>query len=98
MKEVIDSDVKMDEEERNYLSVAYKNVAGSRRTAIRIFNHLRENARTTSNDLKLKICEDYIKKVRDEFRDISQEILDILTDKLIPEAQLVEAKVFYLKM
>ncbi|TPP62697.1 Tyrosine 3-monooxygenase/tryptophan 5-monooxygenase activation protein theta polypeptide [Fasciola gigantica] len=82
-------------EERNLLSVAYKNVVGARRSAWRI------TCGSIKPDLKaeeLKVTNDYIKRMVVELNDICKEVLDILQSYLIPNAGSDESKVFYMKM
>ncbi|CAN9503922.1 unnamed protein product [Ophioblennius macclurei] len=80
-------------DERNLLSVAYKNAVGERRSSHRaISNWLRDNK-----------CElPQVKQVKDdvekELNDICSEVLDLLDKHLIPLAGTPESKVFYLKM
>eukprot|EP01083_Nonionella_stella_P148109 468335_1 len=80
-------------EERNLLSVAYKNVIGARRASWRMLN-LDENK---SEDL----VSTYRGQVEDELKDICDSVVSLLNDKLIPAAKTnkdVESQVFYLKM
>ena len=80
-------------EERNLLSVAYKNVIGARRASWRTLN-MDEHK---SNEL----VQTYRKQVEKELSAICQEVLDVLHIHLIPAAEKsgnVESQVFYLKM
>eukprot|EP00474_Spongospora_subterranea_P008444 CRZ08902.1 hypothetical protein [Spongospora subterranea] len=80
-------------EERNLLSVAYKNVIGARRASWRTLN-VEENKTN-------QLISTYRKQVETELANICREVLDVLTNFLIPAAQKannVESQVFYLKM
>lgn len=68
-------------EERNLISVAYKNVIGARRASWRTLN-VEENK---SNDL----IGVYRKQVEGELAKICREVLDILYQHLIPAARKV---------
>jgi len=77
-------------EERNLLSVAYKNVIGARRTSWRTLNadEGRENA----------LIREYKGQVEGELEAICREVLKLLEDVLIKCETDEEAQVFYLKM
>ena len=59
-------------DERNLLSVAYKNVVGSRRSAWRVLKSIRGRE---DNDEKNKMTDDYIKTVEKELNDICKEVI-----------------------
>jgi 14-3-3 protein epsilon len=81
-------------EHRNLLSVAYKNVIGSRRSAWRRI--LADVEMDGSSDESLLL---YKKQIENELETISLAILKLLEDDLIDaESTDVEAQVFYLKM
>ena len=82
-------------EERNLLSVAYKNVIGARRASWRVLSSLEKNSADTHKE---KIIKDYREKVEEELREICNEILKLLDDHLIKNAKESEEKVFYHKM
>jgi len=83
-------------DERNLLSVAYKNTVGARRQAWRAINQL--ETREASKPAAAAIIKDYGKKVGLELNSKCAEILSTLDGELIPKAPDPEAKVFYLKM
>lgn len=97
MKAVAKLDVELTVEERNLLSVAYKNVVGARRAAWRIISSIeqREEERKNSRLDKIKA---YRLQVEKELNDICNDILEVLDKNLIPASQTAESKVFYLKM
>jgi len=87
-------------EERNLLSVAYKNVVGARRASLRILGSIesKENEKGSSN---ANIVSQYKGTVEEELNKICQDILDLLSSSLIPKAEQAgspEAIVFYQKM
>merc|ERR1712216_415225 len=85
-------------EERNLLSVAYKNAVGSRRAAWRIITSVEQKEKSKGNDENAKNANEYCKKVEAELDKICNTILKLLDDKLICKASGGESKVFYQKM
>jgi len=85
-------------EERNLLSVAYKNAVGSRRAAWRIITSVEQKEKSKSNDSQAAWAKEYCGKVETELNKICTTILDVLDKKLIPKASGGESKVFYQKM
>jgi len=84
-------------EERNLLSVAYKNVVGARRASLRIINSIETKENEKGSD-KAPLVTNYKVKVSEELDKICQDILQLLENHLIGKASGEEAKVFYLKM
>jgi 14-3-3 protein epsilon len=85
-------------EERNLLSVAYKNVVGARRASLRIIGSIetKENEKGSSN---VGLVRTYKAKVEQELNNICGDILNLLDTSLIKRAVgSSEASVFYLKM
>lgn len=85
-------------EERNLLSVAYKNVIGSLRAAWRIVSSIEQKEEGRKNDDHVVLVKDYRSKVETELSQVCARILKLLADYLIPAAAAGESKVFYLKM
>merc|ERR1719219_1478825 len=85
-------------EERNLLSVAYKNAVGSRRAAWRIITSVEQKEKTKGNDEQAGYAKAYLSKVEGELRKICDTILKLLDEKLIPKTPSGESKVFYVKM
>merc|ERR1711953_1614297 len=84
-------------EERNLLSVAYKNAVGSRRAAWRIITSVEQKEKTKGNEEQAKYAKEYCGKVEAELQKICDTILGLL-EILIPRASTGESKVFYQKM
>jgi 14-3-3 protein epsilon len=84
-------------EERNLLSVAYKNAVGSRRAAWRIITSVAQKERSKDNIENEAYAHDYRKVVEAELDAVCDTILALL-DKLIPNQTNSESKVFYHKM
>jgi len=85
-------------EERNLLSVAYKNAVGSRRAAWRIITSLEQKETTKGNAANAGYAKEYCTLVEAELSKICKGILDLLSDNLIKDATTDESKVFYFKM
>ena len=88
-------------EERNLLSVAYKNVVGSRRSSWRVVSSIER--KSSQPEAKVKLAQDYRSKIEDELNKICQEVLDLLENNLIKKEETKddksqESQVFYLKM
>jgi len=94
MKEVAKQPQELTVEERNLLSVAYKNVIGSRRASWRVVTSIEQRGEAD----KLATIKDYKSKIESELVEICKEILSIIEDTLIPNSTNNEAKVFYYKM
>jgi 14-3-3 protein epsilon len=84
-------------EERNLLSVAYKNVVGARRASLRIITSIeqRELTKETGNHPQIA---GYKMKVEEELKNICADILELLKDHLIKPELTSEPNVFYCKM
>merc|ERR1712113_327461 len=81
-------------EERNLLSVAYKNVIGSRRASWRVITSIEQKGDAD----KMSIIKEYKAKIELELVEICDDILGIIEENLIPNSTSEEAKVFYYKM
>lgn len=98
MKAVASLQVELTVEERNLLSVAYKNVVGSRRASWRIVTSIEQKEESKGNENHVKIIKEYRQKVEKELSDICLDVLDVLDKHLVPSATSVDSKVFYFKM
>ncbi|CAL1159657.1 unnamed protein product [Cladocopium goreaui] len=98
MKAVGDDGNELSVEERNLLSVAYKNTVGSRRAAWRIISSVEQKEKSKGNETQAGYAKDYRIKVENELQKICDTILQLLDKGLIPKATQAESKVFYQKM
>ncbi|XP_057676440.1 14-3-3 protein epsilon-like [Corythoichthys intestinalis] len=98
MKQVASLDLELTVEERNLLSVAYKNVIGARRASWRIISSLEQKEESKASEEKLVMYRDYRKLVEKELKSICKDILEVLDQHLIPASISGESKVFYYKM
>merc|ERR1712187_258733 len=97
MEKVAKEGAELSTEERNLLSVAYKNAVGSRRAAWRIITSVEQKEKTKGNDENAGFAKEYCGKVEAELQKICDDILALL-EILIPKAAGGESKVFYQKM
>jgi len=98
MKDVGSKPEELGVEERNLLSVAYKNAVGSRRSAWRIITSVEQKEKTKGNEEQAKYAKEYCLKVEGELQKICDDILGLLDGNLISKASTGESKVFYQKM
>jgi len=115
MKEVTEflkNDELLTTDERNLLSVAYKNVVGSRRASWRVISSI--ETKQHSDERKKELATEYRQKIEAELNTICNEVLDLLDKYLIKNSESEKAKdppadqqtspkgleslVFYLKM
>lgn len=98
MKKVAKLGVEMTVEERNLLSVGYKNVIGARRASWRIMSSIEQKEESKGNEHNVKMIKGYRQKVEEELSKICGDILSIIDTHLIPSSTSGEATVFYYKM
>ena len=96
LKEIIDDsseDVSMDV--KNLLSVGFKNLISSQRSAYKTVQAIEQNKKYAEYSSS---CAEYKEKISKELETNCQKVITIVKDKWIPKASDDEAKVFYLKM
>lgn len=99
MKKVIVAKRRLCNEERNLLSVAYKNEVGARRSAWRVISNLEMKNEKWVPDL----IKEYKEKIENELNSLCTDVQDLLDEHLVPNASDADCdegddKVFYLKM
>jgi 14-3-3 protein epsilon len=98
MKDVAKLDVELSVEERNLLSVGYKNVIGARRASWRIMSSIEQKEENKGNEENVKRIKEYRAVIEKELSEICQDILNTIDSNLIPSSSTGESKVFYYKM
>src|SRR5664279_2778225 len=73
MKKVTEQGAELSNEERNLLSVAYKNVVGARRSSWRVISSIEQ--KTEGNERKQTMAREYREKVEKELCDICYDVL-----------------------
>ena len=90
-----EADEPLDEEERNLLSVAYKNVVGARRASWRVISAREADEKNEKHKL---VCQDMKQRVEKELRDLCEEVLNLIDNNLLKKQLDIQAKIFFLKM
>ena len=85
-------------DERNLLSIAYKNSVSSRRTALRTIMAYETKEKKKDSSNFLPYIQEYRKKVEDELIKKCQNVIKAIDTQLLKKAEDDEAKVFYIKM
>jgi len=98
MKKVAAADVELTVEERNLLSVAYKNVVVARRASWRIVSSIEQKEESKGNAHHVTKIKEYRTKIESELTNICSDVLRLLDEHLIKTATSGESKVFYYKM
>lgn len=106
MKQVTKINSDLTSEERNLLSVAYKNIVGAKRSSWRVISSIEQKATE-----KQALAGDYRKQIEEELRTVCGEVLQLLDEHLVEDAlakieenktdndqTVAESAVFYLKM
>jgi len=89
--------VQLTVEERNLLSVAYKNVVGARRASWRVLSSIETKEKEKADERHSTVAS-YREKVEKELEEICGELLVLLEDYLLPKDNTTEGQVFYWKM
>eukprot|EP00933_Yihiella_yeosuensis_P014270 TRINITY_DN1284_c1_g1_i1.p1 TRINITY_DN1284_c1_g1~~TRINITY_DN1284_c1_g1_i1.p1 ORF type:complete len:249 (+),score=59.80 TRINITY_DN1284_c1_g1_i1:89-835(+) len=96
MKRVAAMGAELSLDERNLLSVAYKNSVTSRRQAWRAVKTVQ--SREAQGTPIVALIGGYRESIERELNERCNDILELLANTLIPKASTAEAKVFYMKM
>jgi len=97
MKEVAKVTPDLNIDERNLLSVAYKNVVGARRASWRIVSSIEHKEEEGGKTDRLSRLAKYRVQIEGELEQVAADVLEVLDKYLIPSAH-GEGRVFYLKM
>lgn len=98
MKKLAKLNVELTVEERNLLSVAYKNVIGSRRASWRILSSIEQKEDLKGNEANGQRIQEYREKVESELSKICSDVIVAIDEHLIPSSTAGESTVFYYKM
>ena len=98
MKEVVSQATELSVDQRNLLSVGYKNVVGSRRTAWRTISALEAKEESRKNIKRAELARSFRLKIEVELNAKCQEVLDLITFILANKRNSTESRVFFLKM
>jgi hypothetical protein len=89
--------VQLSNEERNLLSVAYKNSVGTRRVAWRTIIAIQDKEEYKGSKY-IDLIKWYREKFEYELDEICQDVINLLSNTLIVNSTQTDAKVFYMKM
>jgi len=98
VKSLAELDTQLNVEERNLLSVAYKNVVGARRASWRVLSSIESKEKEKGDSDKVTAITAYRDKVEKELEKICHELLEVLEKHLLPGDKTAEGQVFYWKM
>lgn len=90
--------VDLTSDERNLLSIAYKNVVNNKRVSWRILNQHIQKESKKENSPYLSDITAFMHEVEEELITVCNEFLGLLGDYLIPGAKDGSQKVFYWKL
>ncbi|KAK8894015.1 hypothetical protein M9Y10_022447 [Tritrichomonas musculus] len=98
MKKVIQLDANLNSDERNLLSVAYKNIVGSRRNGLRMIAAIIEHEEGRGNTARVEQLNQYRATILAELEKYCNELIGLVDTQLLPAAKDAESRVFYEKL
>lgn len=97
MKRAVKLNAQLSSEERNLLSVAYKNIIGARRSCWRNISAL-EQKEEAKKEKNVNLIRGFKRQIEKELSEICSDVLQLLDKHLIPAADSDENKAYYYKM
>ena len=88
----------LNQDERNILSVAFKNVVGTKRAAWRVISLIQKKEIGKGQHQNAEKAKAYKQMIEKELTNTCQMILDLLNDHLLPKTKTDPGKVFLHKM
>ncbi|WZY70533.1 hypothetical protein YC2023_002773 [Brassica napus] len=85
-------------EERNLLSIAYKNLIAGRRASLKRTRSIEKKETKKGNTNNVSIIKDHRVKIESEIAKICDRVFNLIDSHLLPSASTADSKVFYLKM
>uniref|UniRef100_M4EY76 E2F/DP family winged-helix DNA-binding domain-containing protein n=1 Tax=Brassica campestris TaxID=3711 RepID=M4EY76_BRACM len=85
-------------EERNLLSIAYKNLIAGRRAPLKRTRSIEKKETKKGNTNNVSIIKDHRVKIESEITKICDQVFNLIDSHLLPSASTADSKVFYLKM
>ncbi len=86
------------DEERHIVSVAYKNVVGSKRAELRVLSAIKQKEEKKGNKGNINYIENYKGIIEEELKTLCRDILSLIENFLLPNSKSELSKVFFLKM
>ncbi len=91
-------DKDLNSDERNLLSIAYKNAVSTRRSALRTIMAYEMKEKKKESSAFLPYIQEYRRKIEDELTKMCNNVVSVIDSYLLKKAEDNEARVFYLKM
>ena len=88
--EVVKRDEELSVEERNILSVAFKNVVGTRRAAWRVISLIERKENKKGSTTNAEKAKRYKQDIETELTDYCKRILELVNKELIPKCKSEE--------
>jgi 14-3-3 protein epsilon len=98
MKKVVELNPELNGDERNLLSVAYKNIVGSRRNGLRMIGAIIEHEEGRGNATRVAQLNAYKNTILSELEKYCDELIGLVDTQLLPAAKDPEGRVFYEKL
>jgi 14-3-3 protein epsilon len=93
----IEMNPKLSKDERNILSAGYKNILSDKKASWRLLNSM-ERKETKKKSKQVPHIKEIKKHVEDEMKIIFEDLHKIIDTYLLPNAEDMESKVFYLRL
>jgi 14-3-3 protein epsilon len=101
MAEYMEAVSKMPEDlslqERNLLSVAYKNLVGKLRAAWRVASSIEQKQKASGPEEAARMAHEYCANIEAEIRELCNKVIELVDGNLLPTAPAGEAQLFYSK-
>nr|CAD1842261.1 unnamed protein product [Ananas comosus var. bracteatus] len=98
MKNVVKLSPELTVEERNLLSLGYKNALGSRRASWRILSLTEQTEEAKGNEQQVKRIRDFRQRVESDISRLCNDALTIVDEHILPSSSGAESSVFYHKL
>ena len=99
MKEIINTHgAQLTIDERNLLSIAYKNLTATLRSSWRTIDNLQKKEALSSSRQQVKLMRVQKERIEKDIDVLCRDVVELLENSLMPAANDGEEKVFYSKM
>ena len=95
MKELVATVKELKHDERNFLSLTYKNIVGAKRASWRVVSSIEIGM--DANQRRKQLTKDYRIKIEKEITESCSELLKLI-ERLLNNTEDAESRIFYLKM
>jgi 14-3-3 protein epsilon len=85
-------------DERHIVSVAYKNVVGSKRAELRVLSAIEQKEAKKLNEQNITYIKQYKNIIEGELKTLCKDILTLIDKYLLVNSKSEESKIFFLKM